>query len=64
MSTLSKNKPSKRAIIYTRVSTDEQAEKGYSLIVQEETLRRECGRLGIEVAEHFQDDGYSAKKFQ
>lgn len=64
MSTLSKDNPSKRAVIYTRVSTDEQAEKGYSLVVQEDTLRRECQKLGLEVAEHFQDDGYSAKNFK
>lgn len=64
MSALSKNKLGKKAVIYTRVSTDEQAEKGSSLALQEETLRRECQRLGIEVAEHFCDDGYSAKNFQ
>ena len=64
MNTLNKNKLGKRAVIYTRVSTDEQAEKGYSLAFQEETLRRECQRLGIEVSEHFCDDGYSAKNFQ
>lgn len=64
MSTSNKNKPRERAVIYTRVSTDEQAEKGSSLASQEEILRRECQRLGIEVAEHFCDDGYSAKNFQ
>lgn len=64
MNALSKNKPGTRTVIYTRVSTDEQAEKGYSLASQEETLRLECQKLGIEVAEHFQDDGYSAKNFK
>ncbi|MBK7650725.1 MAG: recombinase family protein [Flammeovirgaceae bacterium] len=32
----------RRAIIYTRVSSDEQAEKGYSLQYQEEQLRKYC----------------------
>lgn len=64
MNALNKNKPNKRAVIYTRVSTDEQAEKGYSLAAQEEKLHRECQKLGIEVAEHFQDDGRSAKNFK
>jgi site-specific DNA recombinase len=30
------------AIIYIRVSTDEQADKGYSLRHQEEVLRKYC----------------------
>lgn len=64
MSTSSKNKPIPRAVIYTWVSTDEQAEKGYSLSVQEDTLRRECQKKGIEVVKHFRDDGRSAKNFK
>lgn len=52
----------KRAIIYTRVSTDEQADRGYSLGHQEEQLRRYAEVKGIEVVEHFQDDA-SAKSF-
>ncbi len=52
----------KRAIIYTRVSTDEQADRGYSLGHQEEQLRKYCGIKQIEVVEHFQDDA-SAKTF-
>lgn len=53
----------KTAIIYTRVSTDEQAEHGFSLPHQEDLLRKECARQGITVLDHFQDDGYSAKDF-
>lgn len=53
----------KTAIIYTRVSTDEQAEHGFSLSHQEDLLRKECARQGITIYEHFQDDGYSAKDF-
>lgn len=56
-------KEKKRAIIYTRVSTDEQAEAGYSLASQEELLRKECARQGIQVVDHYQDDGYSATDF-
>jgi len=54
----------KTAVIYTRVSTDEQAEHGFSLAHQEDLLRRECARKGIQVVEHFEDDGYSAKNFK
>ena len=52
----------KRAILYTRVSTDEQARQGYSLRDQEDRLRKYCKLKGIEVAAHFQDDA-SAKTF-
>ena len=54
----------KTAVIYTRVSTEEQAEHGFSLAHQEDLLRRECARKGIQILEHFQDDGYSAKDFK
>ncbi len=54
---------SKRAVIYSRVSTDEQADRGYSLRDQEARLREYCRRSGITVAEHFQDDA-SAKTFE
>ncbi|MBI2730503.1 MAG: recombinase family protein [Sphingobacteriales bacterium] len=50
------------AIIYTRVSTDEQAEKGYSLRDQKQRLERHCNANGIEVVKHFEDD-HSAKTF-
>ncbi|GIV03536.1 MAG: hypothetical protein KatS3mg015_2366 [Fimbriimonadales bacterium] len=52
----------RRAILYTRVSTDEQADRGYSLRDQEVRLRRHCERQGIEVVAHFQED-HSAKTF-
>lgn len=63
MSTFRKEKTNKKAVIYTRVSTEEQAQTGYSLANQEDILRRECQRFGIEVAKHFQDDDFSAKTF-
>jgi len=52
-----------KAIIYTRVSTDDQAEKGFSLRDQKDRLVKHCENKGIEVVKHFEDDGYSAKTF-
>lgn len=52
----------KQAIIYTRVSTEEQADKGYSLKDQEDRLRKYCELKDIEVVIHFQED-HSAKTF-
>ena len=54
----------KKVIIYTRVSTDEQAETGFSLANQEDLLRRECVRRGFEIVDHYCDDGYSATTFE
>lgn len=53
----------KTAIIYVRVSTDEQAEKGYSLQYQEERIVKYCEINKIEVAAVFKDD-HSAKSFE
>jgi site-specific DNA recombinase len=53
----------KRAIIYVRVSTDEQSEKGYSLKHQEERLRQYCGFQDIEVVGFYKED-HSAKSFE
>ena len=52
----------KTAIIYTRVSTDEQAEKGYSLQYQLERIQKYCDIQGIKTVTHFQED-FSAKTF-
>ena len=52
----------KRAILYIRVSTDEQ-KAGHSLPYQEERLRKYCDINGIEVVALYQDD-YSAKTFE
>ncbi len=57
------NRSRRRAVIYTRVSTNEQAERGYSLRAQEERLCAHCRHHGIEVVAHFQDDA-SAKSFE
>src|SRR5690242_1097440 len=63
MSTSRNPKKHKTAIIYTRVSTEDQAIKGNSLLDQEEVLRKACEYDGVEVVDHIQDDGYSAKTF-
>ncbi len=52
----------KRAIIYVRVSTDEQAEKGYSLSHQEERIRMYCQHQNIEIVGFYKED-HSAKTF-
>lgn len=51
----------KTAIIYTRVSTDEQAH-GYSLRAQKEELERYAAQQNITVVAHYEDDA-SAKSF-
>ncbi len=52
----------RRAIIYTRVSTDDQADRGYSLPYQEERLRKYCEANNLTVVAHYQED-HSAKTF-
>ena len=48
----------KRAILYARVSTDEQAKKGYSLPGQLRQLREHAGEKAYEVVMEAVDDGY------
>lgn len=48
-----------RAALYTRVSTDEQVEHGYSLSGQERELRELATSEGWRVVEVIEDDGYS-----
>ncbi|WP_268225799.1 recombinase family protein [Sinomicrobium oceani] len=52
----------KIADLYIRVSTDEQADKGYSQRDQEERLRRFCTVNGINIGQVIRED-YSAKTF-
>ncbi len=52
----------KKADLYVRVSTDEQADKGYSIRSQEEVLRKYCGIQNITVGKVIYED-YSAKTF-
>ena len=46
----------KRAVLYARVSTDEQAEKGYSLPSQLEACRRYAEQNEMTVVAEFSDD--------
>ena len=52
----------KNVIVYSRVSTDDQAQ-GYSLGYQEETILRHCKNKNYNVVKCFQED-YSAKDFE
>ncbi len=52
----------KKAIIYARVSTDEQAEKGYSRGEQLNRMQRFCATENINIAAEFLED-HSAKTF-
>src|SRR5919202_3953053 len=53
-----------QAIIYFRVSTQEQAEKGYSLAQQLEALRAYCAREGLEILEEVVDPGQSGASLE
>jgi site-specific DNA recombinase len=53
----------KNVILYVRVSTDEQADKGYSLRDQEAKLLQYCKELNYRVIDIYRED-YSAKTFK
>ncbi len=53
------NKP--LVAIYVRVSTQEQAQQGYSLAAQEEALINYSKALGYEIFKVYKDEGKSAK---
>ena len=57
--TSSNKRGPKKAILYARVSTDEQARSGYSLAQQLEALRDYAAREGYEVLEEVTDPGQS-----
>ncbi len=48
-----------RAVLYARVSTRGQAERGYSLAQQMEALREHCVREGFEIVTEVEDAGYT-----
>src|SRR5215212_9289329 len=54
----------KRAILYARVSTDEQARSGYYLAQQIEALREYATREGYEVLEEVSDPGQSGASLE
>jgi site-specific DNA recombinase len=49
----------RRAILYARVSTDEQAKKGFSILDQLRALWEYAAREHYDVIEEVEDDGYS-----
>ena len=51
----------KKCIIYVRVSTEEQAVKGYSLDAQEDVNVTFAKNLGYDVIKIFREEGLSAK---
>lgn len=51
----------KRAALYVRVSTDEQATEGYSLDAQKSILEDHCLAEGLDIAAVYEDDGYSGR---
>jgi site-specific DNA recombinase len=54
----------KRAVLYARVSTDEQARSGYSLAQQLEALREYAVREGFQILEEIQDPGQSGASLE
>lgn len=52
---------SRKAAIYARVSTDQQAEKGYSLDTQLSACRKSAKELGADLIIEYVDDGYSGE---
>jgi site-specific DNA recombinase len=54
----------KKAVLYARVSTDEQARSGYSLAQQMEALRAHTAREGYDVLEEVEDAGQSGASLE
>lgn len=48
------------AVLYIRVSSQDQGDHGFSLRQQEEALREHCRQEGIEVVDVFQDQSSGA----
>lgn len=53
-----------RLLAYARVSTTEQAERGYGLDAQESAIRETCDRRGWELVELIRDEGQSGKTLE
>jgi len=51
-----------RAGLYERVSTDEQALKGYSIDAQKDLLEEHCQKNEIKIVGHYTDEGISGAK--
>jgi len=46
----------KNVILYTRVSTKEQADTGYSLIYQKQQLERYCGFKNYNILKYYEQN--------
>ena len=53
-----------RAAIYVRVSTEEQANEGFSIQAQLADLHRYAEIHNIEIVEQYVDEGYSGKSIE
>lgn len=51
-----------RAALYERVSTEEQALKGYSIRAQRENLEEHCKNNRMKIVDHYTDEGISGSK--
>lgn len=51
-----------RAALYERVSTDEQALRGYSIAAQKDALEDYCKNKRIKIVGHYTDEGVSGSK--
>lgn len=54
----------RRVAIYCRVSTEEQANEGYSIAAQLDTLRQYAKLYGWEIAREYVDEGISGKNIK
>src|SRR5215510_7734174 len=54
----------KRAVVYCRVSTLEQAESGYSIDMQKDKLKKYCELMDLELVNIYEDGGYSGAKLE
>ncbi len=52
----------RRAALYIRVSSEEQARHGLSLEAQAEKLRQYAADAGLRIVDEYHDEGYSARK--
>ncbi len=60
----SSDKDKMRAAVYVRVSTEEQAQEGYSLDSQKEVLTNYCISEEWNVSKIYEDDGYSGRNIK
>ena len=59
--TVTQEETNGRAAVYLRVSTQEQAQDGISLAMQEKTCREAALQAGASTVEVFRDDGFTGR---